>query len=101
MRPQRIALHVAHDSQQVMIFLDWEGLEAHLPDPSGRRVLLVIPAYVSGEQPMHPIREIFCARGPHYKMNVVGHQAYGEQRYNQTLLSSRDEREELLVVRLL
>lgn len=48
-RSQGIPLYITKDLQEVMILLDWKGLESSLPQASGRPVAPVMSANMRGE----------------------------------------------------
>jgi hypothetical protein len=97
--PQGIPLYVTEHSQQVPVVLDWEGLEASLPDPSGRAVPQVIPMRVGRQQPVHPAADVALLARRYHHVEMVGHQAKGQQFQADALLRCGYKPEERLVLR--
>ena len=99
--PDRVALDIAQHRQQVLVLLDREGLEPALPDVAAAVVVLVVTAHVGVLQPVHPAAEIAVAVRPHRQVEVVGHEAVGQDGHGDLDAGVPDGLEERLVVPVL
>ena len=61
------------------IALNWKALEAPLPDVSAAAIMLVISPHVTYQQPPHELTQCSLMRGFEHEMEVIRHQAKGEQ----------------------
>jgi hypothetical protein len=75
---QQILLDVSQDGQQVLILLDGERLEPTLPDMSAGVVAPQLASDVSRQVPMHPAAEIAVLVGPEREVEVIWHEAVGQ-----------------------
>ena len=76
-RTQGVSLDVSQDHQQVPVLLNREGLEPSLPDMPRGVVVTLVPANVSGQQPVHPGSQVAIGQGPKGQVEMIGHQAVG------------------------
>ena len=76
--PDRVALDVAQHQQQMVVLLDGKRLEAALPNVAAGAVVLQVAADMGGQQPMHPAAEVAVVMRPQRQVEVIGHQAVGE-----------------------
>lgn len=97
-RAEGVALDVARDGHEMFVVLDRERLEPALPDVSAMGIMPEIAPNVRRHQPLHPPREVAVAVGPQDEVEVVGHQAVGEQSHGQPQTRLADDAEEGLVV---
>lgn len=77
--PQRIPFHVAHHREQVFVLFDRKRLEAPLPHAPTRAVGPMESERVSRQQPLHPSADVAGAVLCCHDMEVVRHDADGEQ----------------------
>src|SRR5882672_3949571 len=61
-------------------------------------IVIVMSPHVSGQQPVHPLSQIRAMAGTHKEMEVIGHQAGGEQFKLDASLSFTDQRHEASIV---
>lgn len=71
----------------MIVFLDGKGSEAALVDMAAAVVVLVVTADMSGEQPHHVFTQIAVAAWPEDEVEMVGHQAIGEQAHGDAFAS--------------
>jgi hypothetical protein len=64
-------------------------------------IVLVVAADVRGEEPAHEVAELAVLTGPERQVEMVGHQAIGEQTDGHALAGFPDEREEGGVIAVL
>jgi hypothetical protein len=62
----------------MVILLDRKGLETALPDVAAGMVMAVIAADVGVHQPGHPGAQVAVADRPEDQVEMVGHQAVGQ-----------------------
>lgn len=67
----------------MIVLLDGEGAEAALINVATAVIMLVVAADMSGEQPHHVGAEIAVVAGPEGEVEMVGHQAIGEQTHGE------------------
>ena len=96
--PQCIAFDVAHDCDQVIVLLDQERLEAALPYTTTGLILPMMTTHVRGEEPMGPAGQISVAVRAHDEVQMVRHEAEGQNRHREVLLRLDDERQKCSVV---
>ena len=89
---ERIALHITHDGNQVMVLLNRKRFEAPLPYATRTLVLPVMAPDVGREEPMRPSREILVSCRANHEMHVVRHQAGCEYWHLDKLLGLGDQR---------
>ncbi len=62
----------------MLVLLDGEGLEASLPDVAGGMVVALVSADVEVHQTGHPGAQVAVLCAPEDEVEVVGHEAVGE-----------------------
>ena len=97
-RSQRVALDVPQNGQQVLIFLDRKRFEPALPDVTAGPVTPQVAAHVRGHQPMHPAADIAVLARPEREVEMIGHQAVGEDAHRSANARLRHQVEERVVV---
>ncbi len=77
-QPVGIALDIPKYSKDMLIFLVLERLESTLPYVAAGAITPQIPANVGGHQPVHPAAQLAVLAGPDGQVEVVGHEAVGQ-----------------------
>jgi hypothetical protein len=86
----------------MLVPLDGERLEPPLPDMPAGVVVLVIPADVRREQPLHPPPQVPVLPRPQHEVKVVGHQTPTHQPHRNPLAGGSEQADEGgIVVRLM
>ena len=96
--PQRVALHVTHNGQEVFILIDGEGFEAALPDVAAAAVTLAVAVHVSGQEPLHPGAQVAIAMRPEYSVEMIGHHAKAHEAHRYAGARLAKEAHEVMVV---
>ena len=99
--PEGVALDVTEDDAEVVIFLDGKGLEASLPDVAGGAVNGDVAADVGVHEPVHPAAQVAVVMGPYNEVEVVGHEAVGQESHGNAQAGLGEQAEERLVVRVM
>ena len=74
-----IALNIAVDRQKMVVFLDWKGAVASLPDVAAGVIMLMITADVCGRQPHHIRAQVAVAPRPEREVEMVRHQTVSKE----------------------
>ena len=87
-RPQRVAFHIPHHRQQVIVLLDRKRLEAALVQRTGSsRAMRSVPALrMRDRHPSHELRQFSIPAGPKHKVPMVGKQAPSQDPHRHALL---------------
>jgi len=85
---QRVAFDVATDGDQMIVLLNRESFEATLVQRSGAAAVVVgVPTHgMCQGQPMQEVRQVTVLVGPEDQMEMVGHEAEGQQTHGQLVL---------------
>ncbi len=75
---QGVALNVPQHHAEMVVLLDREGFESTLPDVSAGMVMFLVPANMSRQQPVNPSAQVPVLPGPENQVEMVGHQAEGQ-----------------------
>ena len=78
-RTQRVPFNITQDGQEVVALLDRKGPKTALVHVSAAVVVLMITADMGGKQPAHVIAQVAVAARPEDEMEVVGHEAIGQE----------------------
>jgi hypothetical protein len=76
--PKRVSLDITNHKAEMLIIEDGKGLESPLPDMAAMMIVAQVTTNMSRHQPMHPAAEIPVAMWPENEMEVVWHQAIGD-----------------------
>jgi hypothetical protein len=95
--PQRVSFHVSHHRQQVAILLNWKRLEPALPDATAGSVPEVVPKGVGRQKPLHPTADVTSPLLCYDYVEVIRHEAGGEQSQVHSSLRLVDESQEVFV----
>ncbi len=96
-----VAFDVAQHSKQVVVFLDGKAFESPLPNVSARMIVMMVASDMCGEQPGHVVAELAVFAWPKGEVEMVGHQAKGQQADGNMLIGLVQEFEEGVVVAIL
>ena len=79
--PQGVSLHITADGQKMVVGLHGERFETSLVKVTGTGgAVMGMPALsVSQGQPLHELGEVTVAAGPKQEVEMIGHQAVGQQ----------------------
>ncbi len=85
---QGVAFDVSANGEKVLVFLNGEGLEAALVERPGTAAVVVrMPTHGMGQgQPVEEIREFAVLMRPENEVEVVGHEAVGQQAHRHLVL---------------
>ncbi len=62
----------------MLVFLRGKGLEPALPNVTAGAMTPQVATHVRGHQPVHPAAQFAVLAGPEGKVEVVGHEAVGQ-----------------------
>ena len=62
----------------MLIFLSGKRLEPTLPDVTAGAITPQVATHVRGHQPVHPAAQVAVLAGPEGQVEVVGHEAVGQ-----------------------
>ena len=96
--PERIALDVPHDRQQVSIVLNRKCLEAVGPDPARRTPLAMVSQRMLREQLLEPPRHVIVRARPGDHVKVIGHQADGGDAQGLSFLEAARQSDEQIEI---
>ena len=94
----RVSLHETHHRQKVCVFLDDESPEAVLPQVAFGFVDLMMMVDVTGQQPVDPSAQITGFFRLQDQMEMIRHEAVGENFHRMDLLGLLHQFNEELIV---
>src|SRR5271157_4392275 len=99
--PQRVAFDVPQHHPEMIVLLDREGFESALPDMPAGMVMFLVPTDMGRQQPVNPPADVPIVPGPKNQMEMVGHQAIGQDPHGLPKRCFGDHVEERLKVLVL
>ncbi len=87
--------------RKVSVFFDRETFESALPNVSARMIVLMVAADMGGEEPGHVSAQLTVLAWPKCEVEMVGHQAEGQQPHRDMLLRLVQELDEGLEITVL
>src|SRR5271157_1464822 len=100
-RTKRIPLDVPQHQSEVVNLLNGKGLESALPDMPAGMVMFLVPTDMGRQQPVNPPADVPIVPGPKNQMEMVGHQAIGQDPHGLPKRCFGDHVEERLKVLVL